>query len=39
MDIPILIALRWDLEFHVHITVFNLAKGTILAQKLIEKLN
>jgi hypothetical protein len=37
MDIPILMVLRWDLEFHGHITAFNLTIGTILAPNLIEK--
>ncbi len=39
MDAPILIAPRWDLEFHVHIDVSNLMVGVMLAQNPIRKCN
>jgi hypothetical protein len=32
MDAPILIPLKWDIEFHVHSNASNLAMGVILAQ-------
>jgi len=31
MDALILISPHWDIEFHVHIDVFNLANGVMLA--------
>jgi hypothetical protein len=34
---PILIALNWDKEFHVHTYTFNLAIGAMLAQNLDNK--
>jgi hypothetical protein len=37
MDALILIAPRWDLEFHVHIDASNLAIGVMLAQNPTEK--
>jgi hypothetical protein len=37
MDAPILIAPKWDMEFHNHTNVSNLAVGAMLAQNPIEK--
>ncbi len=34
-----MIALRWDLEFHIHIDMSNLTVSTMLAQNPIEKCN
>jgi hypothetical protein len=34
VEVPILIALNWHIEFHVHIDVFNLVIKVMLAQNL-----
>ncbi len=37
LDAPILITLKWDMEFHIHTNASNLAIGVMLAQNPIEK--
>ncbi len=39
MDAPILIAPRWDLEFHVHFNASNCVMGTMLAHNIMNKCN
>jgi hypothetical protein len=39
VDAPILIAPRWDLEFHIHTNASNLAVGAMLVQNPIRKCN
>ncbi len=39
MDALILIAPRWDLEFHVHSNASNLVMGTMLAHNIVNKCN
>jgi hypothetical protein len=32
LDAPILVAPKWDVEFHIHINASNLIVGAMLAQ-------
>jgi hypothetical protein len=37
MDAPLFMALKWDLEYHVHTNAINLVVGAMLIQNLTKK--